>query len=63
VWGVTFIPGKDDLVTGCADAAGRVWSTAEERQVRGLGLGAGVGVGGWACGVVRWLGLVGESEG
>jgi phospholipase A-2-activating protein len=33
VWAVAFTP-AGDLVTGCSDAVGRVWSAAAERQVR-----------------------------
>jgi hypothetical protein len=36
VWAVAFLKGaaaEPDIVTGCADAAARVWTAAVERQV------------------------------
>jgi hypothetical protein len=42
VWAVGFTGGaaaEPDLVSGCADAAARVWTTAPARQVRGRGRG------------------------
>jgi phospholipase A-2-activating protein len=34
VWAVAFTA-AGDLVSGCSDAVGRVWSASAERQVRG----------------------------
>jgi phospholipase A-2-activating protein len=48
VWAVAFTP-AGDLVSGCSDAVGRVWSSSQERQVRARAGGKGSGVGGVRC--------------